>query len=62
MIDHTLAGLSGIPEVIKANAVAGDADLLCRVVAKDNAGLEEALQRIAVDAVQRTSTKVVLSR
>ncbi|GAA4867148.1 Lrp/AsnC family transcriptional regulator [Saccharopolyspora cebuensis] len=62
-LERTLAGLAGIPEVIEANAVAGDFDLLCRVVAKDNAGLEEVLQRIiAVDGVERTSTEVVLSR
>lgn len=62
-LDQTLAGLSRIPEVIEANAVAGDADLLCRVVAKDNAGLEDVLQQIiAVDGVERTSTEVVLSR
>ncbi|RSN72006.1 MULTISPECIES: Lrp/AsnC family transcriptional regulator [Actinomadura] len=63
MLEETLEGLSRIPEVIEANAVAGDADLLCRVVAKDNAGLEEVLHRIiAVDGVERTSTEVVLSR
>ncbi|MER7015405.1 Lrp/AsnC family transcriptional regulator [Saccharopolyspora sp. NPDC000359] len=62
-LGRTLAGLSRIPEVIEANAVAGDADLLCRVVAKDNAGLEDVLQQIiAVDGVERTSTEVVLSR
>ncbi len=62
-LDRALDGLSQIPEVIEANAVAGDADLLCRVVAKDNAGLEEVLQQIiAVDGVERISTEVVLSR
>lgn len=62
-LDHALDGLSRIPEVVEANAVAGDADLLCRVVAKDNAGLEEVLQQIiAVDGVERISTEVVLSR
>ncbi|MEU0462924.1 Lrp/AsnC family transcriptional regulator [Amycolatopsis sp. NPDC006131] len=62
-LERTLDGLSRIPEVIEANAVAGDADLLCRVVARDNAGLEEVLQQIiAVDGVERTSTEVVLSR
>ncbi|MET8468531.1 Lrp/AsnC family transcriptional regulator [Streptomyces sp. NPDC006422] len=62
-LDQTLAGLAAIPEVIEANAVAGEADLLCRVVAKDNAGLEEVLQQIiAVEGVERTSSEVVLSR
>jgi DNA-binding Lrp family transcriptional regulator len=62
-LDETIAGLAEIPEVMEVNAVAGPADLLCRVVAKDNAGLEEVLQRIiAVDGVERTSTEVVLSR
>ncbi|WP_020499871.1 Lrp/AsnC family transcriptional regulator [Sciscionella marina] len=62
-LDTTIEGLAAIPEVIEVNAIAGDADLLCRVVAKDNAGLEEVLQRIiAVDGVERSSTEVVLSR
>ncbi|MDI2030141.1 Lrp/AsnC family transcriptional regulator [Saccharopolyspora sp. TS4A08] len=62
-LDDALDGLRGIPELIEANAVAGDSDLLCRVVAKDNAGLEEVLQQIiAVDGVERISTEVVLSR
>lgn len=62
-LDRALDGLGRIPEVVEANAVAGDADLLCRVVAKDNAGLEEVLQQIiAVDGVERISTEVVLSR
>lgn len=62
-LDRALDGLSRIPEVVEANAVAGDADLLCRVVAKDNAGLEEVLQQIiAVEGVERISTEVVLSR
>lgn len=62
-LDQALEGLSRIPELLEANAVAGDADLLCRVVAKDNAGLEEVLQQIiAVDGVERISTEVVLSR
>lgn len=63
LLDRTLDGLAAIPEVIEVNAVAGNADLLCRVVAKDNADLEEVLQRIiAVDGVERTSSEVVLSR
>ncbi|TWF95374.1 Lrp/AsnC family transcriptional regulator [Saccharopolyspora dendranthemae] len=62
-LDRALDGLGRIPEVVEANAVAGDADLLCRVVAKDNAGLEEVLQQIiAVEGVERISTEVVLSR
>jgi DNA-binding Lrp family transcriptional regulator len=63
MLDKSVKGLAQIPEVIEANAIAGDADLLCRVVARDNTGLEEVLQRIiAVEGVLRTSTEVVLSR
>ena len=62
-LDRALDGLGRIPEVVEANAVAGDADLLGRVVAKDNAGLEEVLQQIiAVEGVERISTEVVLSR
>jgi len=62
-LDDTITGLAEIPEVIEVNAVAGEADLLCRVVAPDNHGLEAVIQRIiAVDGVVRSSTEVVLSR
>jgi DNA-binding Lrp family transcriptional regulator len=63
MLDETGARLAEIPEVIEAHAITGDADMLCRVVAKDNADLERVVQTIiAVRGVIRSKTEVVLSR
>ncbi|GAA3551481.1 Lrp/AsnC family transcriptional regulator [Amycolatopsis ultiminotia] len=63
MLERTVVALADIPEVVEVNAVAGNADLLCQVVAKDNADLERVLQLIiASDGVERSSTEVVLSR
>jgi DNA-binding Lrp family transcriptional regulator len=63
MLDETSRLLAEIPEVLEANATTGESDLLCRVVAKDNADLEVVLQRvIAVPGVIRSRTEVVLSR
>ena len=62
-VDQTLAELEQVPELIEANAIAGDADLICRVIARDNLHLEAVLQRIiAVKGVERTRTEVVLHR
>ena len=61
-LEDTIKGLAEIPEVLEADSVAGQSDLLCRVVAPDNAGLEEVIQRVlALGGVERTVTEVVLS-
>ena len=63
MLDETSRLLARIPEVLEVNATTGESDLLCRVVARDNADLETVLQRvIAVPGVIRSRTEVVLSR
>jgi DNA-binding Lrp family transcriptional regulator len=63
MLDETSRLLAEIPEVLEANAIAGEGDMLCRVVARDNADLEKVVQRIiAVPGVIRSRTEVVLSR
>ena len=63
MLDETSLLLAEIPEVLEANAIAGEGDMLCRVVARDNADLEKVVQRIlAVPGVIRSRTEVVLSR
>jgi DNA-binding Lrp family transcriptional regulator len=63
MLDETSRLLVEIPEVLEVNATTGESDLLCRVVARDNADLETVLQRvIAVPGVIRSRTEVVLSR
>ncbi|MCG5217971.1 Lrp/AsnC family transcriptional regulator [Streptosporangium sp. KLBMP 9127] len=58
-----IAGLlAGIAEVIEAHTIAGDGDLVCRVVARDNAHLEEVIQQvIKLPGMVRTKTEVMLS-
>lgn len=63
MLDETSRRLAAIPEILEANAITGEADMLCQVVAKDNADLERVVQTIiAVPGVIRCRTEVVLSR
>ena len=63
MLDETSRRLVEIPEVLEANSITGEGDLLCRVVARDNADLERVVQQIiAVPGVIRSRTEVVLSR
>jgi hypothetical protein len=63
MLDETSKRLAVIPEIMEANAITGEADMLCQVVAKDNADLERVVQTIiAVPVVIRCRTEVVLSR
>ncbi|XVQ09386.1 Lrp/AsnC family transcriptional regulator [Spirillospora sp. CA-255316] len=62
-VDGTVEQLATIPELLEANSIAGDADLLCRVIARDNLHLETVLQRvIATRGVQRTRSEIVLNR
>lgn len=62
-VDTTFEQLATIPELVEACSLAGDADLLCRVVARDNEHLEKVLQRvIGVHGVQRTRSEIVLNR
>jgi DNA-binding Lrp family transcriptional regulator len=37
MLDETSRRLAAIPEIMEANAITGEADMLCQVVARDNA-------------------------
>lgn len=61
-LDETLAGLSGIPELVEVHTVTGQGDLLCRVLARSNDHLHEVLQRIAaIDTVGRSETQLALS-
>jgi DNA-binding Lrp family transcriptional regulator len=63
MLDETSVLLAEIPEILEANSITGEGDMLCRVVAKDNADLERVVQQIiAVPGVIRSRTEVVLSR
>jgi Lrp/AsnC family transcriptional regulator, leucine-responsive regulatory protein len=67
-LDHTGASeakgyLTGLPEVLECHHIAGDYDLLLKVLVKDTSELEELLSnRIkGSPAVTRTSTTIVMS-
>lgn len=62
-LDRATNRLAAIPQVIAADSIAGEGDLLCHVVAADNADLEAVIQTIlAIPGVIRSRTEVVLSR
>jgi DNA-binding Lrp family transcriptional regulator len=53
--------LAGLAQVVEAHSVTGDADVLCRVVARDNRDLEAVIQEILnLAGVVRTSTEIAL--
>ena len=61
--DETIRELVKVPEILEAHTVAGDADLLCRVIARDHAHFEEVLQAIlTTSGVRRVRSEIVLSR
>jgi DNA-binding Lrp family transcriptional regulator len=60
--DDVAAHLAEIPEVLEAHTIIGPGDLLCRMVARDNADLQRVIDRIVeVDGITRTSTVIALS-
>lgn len=67
-IDHTKSAkvkeqIIAMPEVLECHHVAGDSDLLLKVLVKDNVGLENLLvNKIkAISAITRTRTTIILS-
>jgi DNA-binding Lrp family transcriptional regulator len=51
------------PEVLEVDAVSGQQDLICRVVARDTAHLQEIVNGlVASEAIQRCTSHIVLSR
>ncbi|HLI72758.1 MAG TPA: Lrp/AsnC family transcriptional regulator [Acidimicrobiales bacterium] len=53
--------LASIPQVVEVHRTTGAGDLLCRVVARDNAHLAEVLDEILeVSGIDRTTTALVL--
>jgi len=54
--------LALIPEVLEAHTITGQGDMLCRVVARDNADLQRVIDAIVdVPGVVRTSTVIALA-
>ncbi|MEZ0076900.1 Lrp/AsnC family transcriptional regulator [Planotetraspora sp. GP83] len=54
--------LAGIPEILEVYGTSGQADLLCRVVARSTPHLQEIIARILTSpAVQRSDTTIALS-
>ena len=67
-IDHSKAGsvkenIIALNEVLECHHVAGEYDLLLKVLVKDTAALEELLVKKikGIKAVNRTSTTIILS-
>ncbi|MFF0156793.1 Lrp/AsnC family transcriptional regulator [Streptomyces sp. NPDC005263] len=53
--------LAAVPEIVEAFSITGSGDLLTRVVARDNAQLEDVIQTlISLPGVVRTRTEVAL--
>ncbi len=54
--------LADIPEVVEAYMTTGPADLLCRVVARDNDHLGQVISRILeIPGIARTTTSLILA-
>lgn len=59
--DGVVEHLRGIPEVLEVHTITGAGDLLCRVVARDNADLQDVLDRVVASGdVERSSTVIAL--
>ena len=63
VLDDVTARLTTIPEILSVDSIAGDADLLCQVVAADPENMEAVIQQeLAVPGVIRSRTETVLRR
>jgi DNA-binding Lrp family transcriptional regulator len=62
-LDAVVAGLRLIPELLEVHSTTGEGDLLCRMVARDNAHLEEIVQSLLLmPGVVRTRTEISLKQ
>lgn len=60
--DVVAAHLAAIPEVLEAFTITGTGDMWCRIVARSNADLQRAIDRVvAFEAIVRTSTVIALA-
>ncbi|MDP9117860.1 MAG: Lrp/AsnC family transcriptional regulator [Actinomycetota bacterium] len=58
VLDH----LRGIPEVLEAHTITGQGDMLCRLVARSNADLQQVINAVTeFQDIVRTSTVIALS-
>ena len=56
------AHLAAIPEVLEAHTISGDADMMCRVVARSNVDLQRVLDLVLADpAIRRSATTIALA-
>jgi DNA-binding Lrp family transcriptional regulator len=59
---QVLAHLRGIPQVLEVHTITGQGDMLCRVVARSNADLQQVLDTVTqFPEIVRTSTVIALS-
>ena len=60
--DEVAQRLAGIGEILEAHTITGPGDMLCRVVARNNADLQRVIDSIVdVPGVLRTSTVIALA-
>jgi DNA-binding Lrp family transcriptional regulator len=60
--DSVARNLARVPEVLEAHTVTGAGDMLCRIVARTNAGLQDVIDRVlACEGVLRASTVIALA-
>ncbi|MCW2529117.1 MAG: asnC6 [Pseudonocardiales bacterium] len=62
-LDEVVTRLHAVAEVIEAHSTTGEGDLLCRVVAHDNAHLEQVVQvLLALPGVVRSRTEIAMKQ
>lgn len=55
------AHLTAIPEVLEVHTITGDADMLCRIVARSNDDLQHVIDRVVADEnITRLSSNIAL--
>lgn len=60
--DPVAEQLAVIPEVLEVHTITGQGDMLCRLVARSNAGLQHVIDRVnGHDAIVRTSTVIAMA-
>jgi DNA-binding Lrp family transcriptional regulator len=60
--DAVAAHLAGIPEVLEAHTISGDADMMCRIVARSNADLQRVLDLVLAEgSIRRSATTIALA-